>query len=128
MRRRVDPSFGTAEELWRRIETDDVGKTDGTLKPQRLRLQVSTVRQRYGEVGHVTHGKWNGIATTTAGSVACLNADALGVVCVDEPTDEEPGHALIALVAAPGNDVAQESINALRAKVAKTFSVTQDPK
>lgn len=124
--RTIDVEFSTEEKLWRRIEVGHVGK-DGMLKANAMRLQVSIVREKHGTIDQVTSGKFNGVATTTAGQAVRQTEAALTAVCIDDPLEEQEGHALIAVALVPGIETTPEQINALRLKLAMTFEVTKMP-
>jgi hypothetical protein len=68
-----------------------------------------------------------GVVEATAEDVAGVQQDAVRVVCVDDPNDANAGHTLLALVAPPGEDVSQETINAAREQVALKFRVVVAP-
>lgn len=131
--RENDLAFDCGEKLWRRVEIGDVTKPDaakGTaaaVKPNRLRLQISTIREKHGAISSVTVGKWNGVAETTAGEAADIIENAVRVACVDEPTADQPGHALIAMFVQPGDACDQVMINAARVKVAAAMRVVMMP-
>lgn len=126
-RRDLDPSFASSERLWRRIEPRDVDK-DGRIKSGSLRPQFSVVREKHGALGTVPHGKWNGVAEVSAGD-ATDQTGRVHRVCIDEPTIEQQGHALIAIVAdldAPG--ITPEEIDQKRAELSNRFLIVQQPK
>lgn len=106
MTRPMDLEFGPGERLWRRVEVGHVRA--GTVKANALRLQISVVREKYGCLESVPQGKWNGVAETTAGTAFAVSNQPVYVVCVDDPTPAEQGHALVAMVVAPGQPVTQE--------------------
>lgn len=124
--RECDPSFNADEKLWRGIEKSSVN-AQGNVKPNALRLQVSVVREKHGEQRTVTHDKWNGIAEAKVTTVSGLRREALSFVCVDDAQRDEPGHALIAMVAQPGAAVGQDAINGLRAELALSLQVVLVP-
>ena len=126
MPRPVDVQFAANEKLWRRVAAKAVF-ADGRLKPSALRLQVSVVRERHGEVSTVPRGKWNGVYETTAQNVVAGDGSIIAVSCVDDPNDEEPGHALLAFNCDPGAAVRDEEIEARRAILAGKFFVLQSP-
>jgi len=68
----------------------------------------------------------NGIAEARAADVAAICQGSVRVACVDDPNDE-PGHSLIALIATPGDDVSEDSINAARAQIALAMAVVVPP-
>ena len=122
MTRKIDIEFGAEERLWRRIAYDGVKR--GRVLPNSLRFQISVVRERYGQKDNVVTGKWNGIAEINA-QTAC-DAGAVGnvrAVCVDDPNDIEPGHALIALIAAPGLAVTEDDVRKARNELAKQMTI-----
>lgn len=125
-RREVDLEFGSNEKLWRRIERGDLN-ANKLLKGNRLRLQVSVVREKHGVRDSVPKDKWNGIAEATAATVAGLAADTLRVECVDEPLAEEQGHALVAMVLRPGDALDQHALPELRLRLAQAFQVVLVP-
>jgi hypothetical protein len=91
-----DLAFAPEEKLWRRVEVSQVRGDE--VRPNSLRLQISTVRERHGTRESVPSGKWNGVAETVAGGVVALDCGAISLVCVDDPCEEIPGHALVAMV------------------------------
>jgi len=125
-RREIDLEFGSSEKLWRRIERGDLD-ANKLIKGNRLRLQVSIVREKHGLREAVPRDKWNGIAETTASGVAGLSESALRVECVDEPLTDEVGHALVAMVLRPGEALDQHALAALRVKLARAFQVVLAP-
>lgn len=131
--RENDLAFAPSEKLWRRVEAGDVIKGDPAknqppaVKPNRLRLQISMVREKHGSRESVTSGKWNGIAETTAAEAAAITEGMVCVACVDEPTTDQPGHALIALYVKPGDAVDQTMINAARSTIAGAMRVVVMP-
>ncbi|MGD0679674.1 MAG: hypothetical protein ABSC94_30170 [Polyangiaceae bacterium] len=92
-----------------------------------VKLPLSVVRERHGKRESVPNQAKRGIAEATASSVVALVHDAIGVVCVDDPDDEEPGHALVAMVVTPGDAASQEMINVAREMLALKFRVVLDP-
>lgn len=126
MTRAVDPTFDCTEKVWRRIEKRAVGK-DRRLKPSAFRLQVSVARERYGTIGEVTQGKWNGVAEATASALVALAFGDLRVACVDEPLKTDDAHALVAAVLDPGKPAPADVKNAVRQAFANTFHVVTDP-
>ncbi|MCL2825472.1 MAG: hypothetical protein FWD57_15885 [Polyangiaceae bacterium] len=125
--RQPDIEFGADELLWRRIEAKDLD-CDGVVKANSLRLQVSVVRQKYGDIQNVPHLKWNGVAVIAA-QTAC-NTETTGhvrVVCVDDPNTDEPGHALIAFVAGPGSAVSEAEVTKTRAALAELMRIAVPP-
>lgn len=128
MVREADLDFGIDEALWRRIELKNLtGDAGDEVKPMSLRLQISTVREKHGLRDSVPFEKWNGIAEAKAGAVAEVLHQAVSVVCIDEPTKDEPGHALIAMVVRPGEQASMDVINATRALLAKKMKVVVKP-
>lgn len=127
MSRQVDLAFGAEEKLWRRIEQRNVAKRDRSIKPNSLRLQISVVREKHANRESVCHDKFNGIAETTAGEVASLFEGPITVVCIDEPTKDNDGHALIAMVLAPGDSLSDDQETDLRIRLAKSMKVVVDP-
>ncbi len=125
MPRQHDLTFGRDEKVWRRIEAGQVRGTE--VKASALRLQISIVRERYGARESVTAGKWNGVAETSAGEVTALDCGAINVVCVDDPSEEIPGHALVAMVVKPGDTATQDLVNAARAKIAGLLRIVVAP-
>lgn len=125
-KRLVDLVFGEDEKLWRRIERKQVTR-DKRVKASALRLQISVVREKYGAQATVTEGKFNGIAEITASRAAQVVNGAVRAVCVDEPHDTNPGNALIAFVATPGEAVSEDLVNATRALLAERFTIVVDP-
>ncbi len=125
-RRPIDLEFAVDERLWRRIEVNHIDK-QSRVKANALRLQVSVVRDRYGTLERVPSGKFNGVAETTAGAVSSVTEGQVRVVCIDEPTDIEPGHALIAFVVAPGEQAPAEVVNATRMRLASGMRVVRAP-
>lgn len=132
MAREHDVTFATEECLWRRVERGDV--KGALVKPSRLRLQISIIRERHGTREQVPYKKWNGIAEAHANAVAAVCAGNLRVVCVDEPMrtcrDDGvslDGHAVIAIVTTPGDETSVEEMNAARASIAATFTIIQTP-
>jgi hypothetical protein len=126
MLRQVDVQFDANEKLWRRVEAKAVF-ADGRLKPSALRLQVSVIRERHGDVNTVPRGKWNGVFEIAAQQVVAGSGSIVAVSCVDDPNDEEPGHALLAFNCAPGAAVSGEDIEARRVILANNFVVVQPP-
>ncbi|MCL2825531.1 MAG: hypothetical protein FWD57_16180 [Polyangiaceae bacterium] len=126
-KRQPDIGFGADELLWRRIEAKDLD-CDGVVKANSLRLQISVVREKYGDIQNVTHLKWNGVAEIEA-QAAC-NTETAGqvrVVCVDDPNKDEPGHALIAFVAVPGVAVSEAEVNKTRGALAELMRIKVPP-
>jgi hypothetical protein len=101
--------------------------SNGKLKPGSLRLQVSVVRERHGLQASVTEGKFNGVYVLTAQQAVDASAGAVQVVCVDEPELEQPGHALVALVAAPGAKVPEDAVGLVRSNLAQVFTCVTPP-
>jgi hypothetical protein len=126
MPRSVDVQFDANEKLWRRVEAKSVF-ADGRLKPSALRLQVSVVRERHGDVNSVRHGKWNGVYEVTAQNVVAGDDSIIDVSCVDDPNEQEPGHALLAFNCVPGAVVNGEEVEARRVILANNFTVLQAP-
>lgn len=127
-KRPVDPNFDQDEALWRRIDASGVRGSDNQVKPSSLRLQISVVRARYGKLEDAPLGKFNGVAEATAGAVASVAHGDVRIVCVDEPREDAPGHALIALVVEPGKNAPQDALNAARQGVALKMKMVIDPK
>jgi hypothetical protein len=125
-KRNSDLAFGVAEALWRRVELKDIDGT-GAVKPNKLRLQISVVRERYGERDHATWEKWNGVAEASAGVVAAVVQENIKVACVDEPDEMNPGHALIAMIVQPGDPAPEEMVNAARVILASKMKVVVAP-
>lgn len=125
--RDIDPHFDLHEAIWRRIEKRHVFAKTHKVKSNALRLQVSVVRQRHGLREAVTDGKFNGIAETTAHEAATVAMGEARFTCIDDPTEEQPGHALIALVVEPGKTATQADLNAVREQLALQFRVVQFP-
>jgi hypothetical protein len=123
-KREHDLTFDTTEKLWRRIGKKDIG---GAVKGNKLRLQISVVRERYGKIESVPQGDRTGVAEAQASDMAVICKDAIKVVCVDDPNDE-PGHALVALVVNPGDATSQDCINATRGMIAAKLSIVVPPK
>jgi hypothetical protein len=126
MPRQVDVQFDANERLWRRVEAKAVF-SDGRLKPSALRLQVSVVRERHGDLKSVPHGKWNGVYEVTAQNVVASESSVITVACVDDPNDQEPGHALLAFNCIPGVVVCGEDVETRRVILANNFTVLQAP-
>lgn len=126
-KREMDLAFTVDERLWRRVELSDIDKGTNRVKPNRLRLQVSVVREKHGSQADVTTERFNGIAETLAGQASEVRQDAVRSVVVDEPTQEVPGHALIAFVALPGEQVEQTTINEARAALSELMTVVVPP-
>ncbi|HXX65572.1 MAG TPA: hypothetical protein VEK07_00205 [Polyangiaceae bacterium] len=126
MPRPPDLAFGTNEKLWRRVGKKDVKHPH--VKGNSLRLQVSVTREKHGKREAVPNADKPGVAEALAQSVVEIEKDAIAVVCVDDPTDENPGHALIAMVVDPGDETSQECINAAREALALKFQVVVDPR
>lgn len=133
MGREIDLEFGVEEALWRRIELKDVsteqnaGVTKEVVKPNKLRLQISTVRAKHGNLESVPYEKWNGVAEARAGLVAAITHGPIEVACIDEPTKEDAGHALIAMFVKPGGQASMDEINAARMALAKTMTIVVKP-
>lgn len=128
--REIDPSFTSTERLWRRIERGHVRREGSKLvcKPSAFRLQVSVVREKHGQRETVCEGKFNGIAETTVDCVAAWTHGAATVAFVDEPTKEQAGHALVAVVAAPDAAVAPECEESFREAMRHRFGVATEPR
>jgi hypothetical protein len=121
-----DPSFGLNEKIWRKVNKGDL-RGGKTLRTTSLRLQISAVREKHGERASVPDATKTGIMETTAAVVSGVQQDAARVVCVDDPNEDHAGHTLLALVAPPGEDVSQETINAAREQIALKFSLVVAP-
>jgi len=127
MTRQVDPHFQGSEALWRRIEKRHVDAKSTTLKGSALRLQVSMVRELYGDRNLVTDGKFNGVAEISAGDASSVSFGDARFVVVDEPLRELEGHALVAIVVDPGKTAPQDALNAAREQLALRFRIIQSP-
>jgi hypothetical protein len=126
MPRPIDVQFDASEKLWRRVEFKDVD-AQGGLKPSALRLQVSVVRERHGDIASVTHDKWNGVYEITAISVVAVNGNVIAVSCVDDPMNDQAGHALLAFHCTPGKPVRPEDVQTRRALLASSFVKRKAP-
>jgi hypothetical protein len=120
MRRSVDVQFDSSEKLWRGVELKGV-HPDGSLKPSALRLQVSVVRERHGQAEAVRRGKFNGVYEVTAARAVASGGNAVAVTCIDDPLDEQPGHALLAFSCHPGETITEQDIAARRQELANGF-------
>ena len=125
-KRLPDLTFDTNERIWRRVGKSDL-RGGGAVKGNSLRLQISVIRERYGARESVPEGKRNGVAETEASDMTGICKDAIRVVCVDDPTETEPGHALVALVVSPGDLASQDCINAAREMIAGKFRLVVVP-
>ena len=126
MARCVDVNFDSDELLWRRFEVRAL-TSNGVLRASSLRLQISVIRGAYARRDDVPHGKWNGIAETTAGEASSLSHGALEIVCVDDPHQDNEGHALLAIVAKPGSHISGDDVDHLRRKLALSMRVVALP-
>jgi len=126
MKRTPDIEFACDERLWRRVGAKEV--VADRVRSNSLRLQISVVREKYGDIKNVPLEERNGVAEIDA-QTACNIGTARNVraVCVDEPSLREPGHALIALVAAPGLEVSQNDNNDARAALARHMKIRVKP-
>ena len=126
--RKHDVSFSASEKLWRRIELDEVVKKDNKVKPSSLRLQVSVVRERYGNKDGVCDARRNGIAEIGAKDAADISCGAVKLICVDDPSQADDGHALIAFVSHPGDEVSPNELEATRKMLATKLNIVLAPK
>lgn len=132
MAREHDVTFAAEERLWRRIERGDIKGT--SIKPNRLRLQISIIRERHGKKEDVPYKKWNGIAEARANAAAAIKEGNLRVACVDEPMKacrddgvSLDGHALIAIITTPGDTISGDEMNAARVAIARAFQIVREP-
>jgi len=123
--RDIDVPFGHGERLWRRVEVGDIA--GDRIKPGRLRLQISVVRGNHGTQASVPRDKWNGVFETLAHLAVEPSSGSLKIVCVDDPNDQEPGHALLAFVACPGSTVTPADVSAVRAMLSQRFTCIESP-
>lgn len=126
-KREVDLSFGPREKLWRRLEVGEFDKATNGIKPHKLRLQISVVRERHGSREQVPEEKWNGVAEAHAADLFEASGQHVKVACVDEPLQDRPGHALIALFLKPGDPLPESEDNAVRAKLGGLLQVIVPP-
>jgi hypothetical protein len=124
--REHDLTFGPREKLWRRVCKGDL-RGGAALKGNKLRLQISVIREKHGAIDSVPQGDRTGVAEVEALQAAEVSKLPIRVECVDDPMPTEDGHALIALVAKPGEETSQDMINATREILAGYFSVRIAP-
>ena len=129
MTRVVDIRFDPDERLSRTISADMLF-ADGTLKPQKLRLQVSVMRSSKGTENDAPKidARFNGVVEITVADARDVQTGLVRAVCVDEPLPENDAHALLALITdVPiGVDLKTE-IDKARALMAERMTVVQRP-
>lgn len=132
MTRKVDVNFATNERLFRSVAKDamDAG---GKVKAQKLRLQISVAREKYGPAQRCVNPSYphiNGIVSIEAGQAHGLMAKDIttaSATVVDEPLPDQDEHALISLVAVPGTIASDEETDKVRAAVAAKMIVHTAP-
>lgn len=122
-----DLAFDPTERLLRRINKGDVSGGQ-RLKPSALKLQVSISRTKHDDGPVAPERDKNGLAEITAGEAVAIFHSTVTVVCVDEPSHRDDRHAVIALIARPGDVVAPESVARIRQQLAQTMRVVVPPK
>lgn len=125
-KREIDLSFGAEERLWRSIDIDGA-MANSKVRPRALRLQVSIVRERYGTKYQSILGKFNGIAEITASEASSISCQDVKSACIDDPNQENPGHALIAFFSEPGKDISKEMLQQARFLLASKMVIVQQP-
>jgi hypothetical protein len=126
--RKHDVAFGRNERLWRRVGKGDL-LASGKVRPGSLRLQISVVRERHGKREDAPTADRPGVAECVASAVVISGEQfhAVEAVCVDDPLDDTPGHALIAVIAPPGEAVSDADVSALRQQLALQLHVVVPP-
>lgn len=133
-KRAVDIRFAPDEKLWRAINKGYVSKTDKGIKPSQLRLQISVARSGKGS-GSMDSAKppgapanFNGVAEVTAERVRSASTELVRVACIDEPTREQPEHALVAVFTdADPSAVNDEHWTAVRDSIAHLMTIVRYP-
>jgi hypothetical protein len=129
MSRKVDIEFGPTEMLYRAIKPEALDAR-GKLKAQKLKLQISVARAKYGPPEACLNRndpKANGVMEVDASDADNLQEGPARTVVVDEPLPNHEAHALIAIVAAPGSAPTDENLVHLRAVLAGRMRVCVPP-
>ena len=123
--RDVQICFAPDERLMRSISKNML-RADGTLKPQKLRLQISVHRSSHLASAPAPNPKFDGIVEIEVTKVREARTERVAAICVDEPLPENEAHTLIAFVT-DHHDGVEDDIVKVRDILAARMVVAQRP-
>jgi hypothetical protein len=122
-------AFDPDEELYRTFAKDQLRR--GKIKASALRPQFSVHRSKFvSSAADVQvdpdHSKFNGVAKITVREVRAIAGTHLALHCVDDPTREQPSHALITVsTAKPFGTPLDADFEQVRAALAGAMTVVK---